>query len=46
MESRGGRGNWEGKNRERGVMRFPGFGRLRKEDTGYSWVPVTFMNLN
>jgi glyoxylase-like metal-dependent hydrolase (beta-lactamase superfamily II) len=27
-------------------MPFPGFGRLRKEDTGYSWVPVTFMNLN
>ena len=26
-------------------MPFPGFGRLRKEDTGYSWVPVTFMNL-
>ncbi|MBI3898387.1 MAG: MBL fold metallo-hydrolase [Gammaproteobacteria bacterium] len=24
---------------------FPSLGRLRKEETGYTWLPVTFMNL-
>jgi glyoxylase-like metal-dependent hydrolase (beta-lactamase superfamily II) len=26
-------------------MPFPSLGRLRKEDTGYSWIPATFVNL-
>lgn len=27
-------------------MPFPSLGRLRKEEKGYTWLPITFMNLN